>query len=73
MTRRFASGWPARFERAVTDLVAMSPAARVLLATGNVTPAIVEEAARRGASAFIGKPYDTDRLLESLPNSNTTT
>jgi two-component system response regulator RegA len=55
----------------VSDLVAASPGARILLATGFATPAIVEEASRRGATACIGKPYDTDRLLEGLLKSNT--
>jgi two-component system response regulator RegA len=55
----------------ISDLVASSPSARILLATGNATPEIVADAARRGASACIGKPYDTDGLLESLLKSST--
>ena len=47
----------------------IAPGARVIVASGNMTPALVREAADAGALAALDKPYDLTALLGGAPDA----
>lgn len=50
----------------VADLLAVQPAARLIVVTGHLTPELSREAARLGVTACLAKPFDADELLAAF-------
>ena len=66
---------PFRFEGLdfITEIIRVAPAARVILMTGHVSDELVAEAARRGATAVLSKPFAIDVLIPLLTVPSDTT
>lgn len=51
---------------ALCEIKAAHPETRVVMVTGNASPENVQEAIAHGAAAFIVKPFNTAKVLDTL-------